>query len=80
MSQYVELLVWSPVAIVAEGGEHHVEAESNIRLHCQLRPEAPLHDPAANSTKDQALHHVAMPTVLIQFAHPFLERVKRFNF
>lgn len=40
VSHFVELLVWAPVAFVAEGGEHHVEAESNIQLHCQLRPEA----------------------------------------
>uniref|UniRef100_A0A0P5VQM0 Uncharacterized protein n=2 Tax=Daphnia magna TaxID=35525 RepID=A0A0P5VQM0_9CRUS len=40
VSHFIELLVWAPVASVVEGGEHHVEAESNIQLHCKLHPEA----------------------------------------
>ncbi|KAI9561026.1 hypothetical protein GHT06_011982 [Daphnia sinensis] len=40
VSHFIELLVWTPVASVVEGGEHHVEAESNIQLHCKLHPEA----------------------------------------
>ena len=59
MSQYVELLVWSPLAVIGEGGEHHVEAESTIQLHCQLRPDVP--EPANSSTS--ALHQIAVPKV-----------------
>jgi hypothetical protein len=41
VSHYVELLVWAPVAAISEGNEHHVEAGSNIQLHCSLRQERP---------------------------------------
>lgn len=49
VSHFIELLVWAPVASIAEGGEHHVDAESNIQLHCQLRPEA---SNSSNSNND----------------------------
>ncbi|XP_057372406.1 uncharacterized protein LOC130693293 [Daphnia carinata] len=43
VSHFIELLVWTPVASVVEGSEHHVEAESNIQLHCKLHPESKNH-------------------------------------
>lgn len=64
MSHFVELLVWAPVAFVAEGGEYHVEAESNIQLHCHLRPEANSsagNESTAPGTTTQ--HHFVLPTV-----------------
>lgn len=70
VSHFVELLVWAPVAFVAEGGEHHVEAESNIQLHCQLRPEAnQQHYNNTNNnetiaTREQmAFHQLTLPMV-----------------
>ena len=71
----MELLVWAPVASVAEGGEHHVEAESNIQLYCQLRPEANHHNSSSISSSNDtagreqptALRHLTLPTV---YANP----------
>ncbi len=72
VSHFVELLVWAPVASVAEGGEHHVEAESNIQLHCQLRPEANLHNNSSSNDTNSAgrdqqqqtvFRHLTLPTV-----------------
>ncbi|XP_046461671.1 uncharacterized protein LOC124208024 isoform X2 [Daphnia pulex] len=67
VSHFVELLVWAPVASVVEGSEHHVEAESNIQLHCKLYPEANnFHINNSNETNREqtALHQLSLPAVV----------------
>lgn len=66
VSHFVELLVWAPVASVVEGSEHHVEAESNIQLHCKLYPEANnFHINNNNETNREqtTLHQLSLPAV-----------------
>ena len=81
VSHFVELLVWAPVASVVEGSEHHVEAESNIQLHCKLYPEANnVHHTNSNETNNNgsareqqqtALHQLSLPTVQLNNSFHF---------
>ncbi len=66
VSHFVELLVWAPVASVVEGSEHHVEAESNIQLHCKLYPEAnnfQINNSNETNREQTALHQLSLPAV-----------------
>ena len=74
VSHFVELLVWTPVASVVEGSEHHVEAESNIQLHCKLYPQVnTVHNINSNETntngssrEQQTLHQLSLPAVPVK--------------
>lgn len=74
VSHFVELLVWTPVGSVVEGSEHHVEAESNIQLHCKLYPQVnTVHNINSNETntngssrEQQTLHQLSLPAVPVK--------------
>lgn len=66
MSHFVELRVWAPVAVISEGSEYHIEAESNLKLHCSLRRLAA--DNGSNKTLPLSVElssssHLTLPTV-----------------
>lgn len=66
MSHFVELLVWAPVAVISEGSEYHIEADSNLKLHCSLRQQSP--ENGSNKTlplsvKLSSDSHMTLPTV-----------------
>lgn len=66
VSHFVELRVWAPVAVISEGSEYHIEAESNLKLHCSLRRLAA--DNGSNKTLPLSVElssssHLTLPTV-----------------
>ena len=68
MSHFVELLVWAPVAVINEGSEYHIEADSNLKLHCSLRQQSPVD--GNNAT-------LPLSVQLSSAKHPTLETVSR---
>ncbi|XP_046650888.1 uncharacterized protein LOC124341979 isoform X1 [Daphnia pulicaria] len=76
VSHFVELLVWAPVASVVEGSEHHVEAESNIQLHCKLYPEANNfhinNNNETNREQQTAYHQLSLPAQVVGGRAPFV--------
>ena len=63
MSHFVELLVWEPVAVINEGGEHHVESGGSFQLSCSLSHEGPNGIIGKERGQEASLMNMARPTV-----------------
>lgn len=75
VSHFVELLVWAPVAVINEGSEYHIEADSNLKLHCSLRQQSPVDGNNATlplSVQLSSAKHPTLETVVVEGGAPFV--------
>jgi len=64
VSHFVKLLVWAPVAVISEGNEYHVEADSNLQLHCTLRQLDPAENASNTTLPLSSNNQLKLPTVV----------------